>query len=412
MQHDENTQAIRILLAVGNPERERQLLGVLSEAGMAIAGRALDGPSLAQRAAETGVDVAVASTNLHRLGRDTLMAVREARVPLVLLVGADEAPKYEGLAYLLPDRADGSQVVAAIEEASRRGAVAHTTPRNGLSSTEAEDDESRAGPEVVTLVSGKGAPGTTTVAIGLAAALTKAGKKVLLVDGDLRGGAIGPYLDLDPRRGLVGLTAITGDGSVNLATELQDGPGFPVLVGLERPEMGERLQFARIAPALQGVGRGFDAVLIDAGETIAGRASQAQNALVRLADRVFAVTTADLLGLWNTRACLRYVHESIGAPARSVSLVINRHTGRDLYGASEVERALGAAVLAVIPEEQKAARRAVTENVPITAFSGAAARELRALSLRLAALAGPVERELVGSQVGRRWWRRTVEAGN
>ena len=65
---------------------------------------------------------------------------------------------------------------------------------------------------VIAVVSGKGAPGKTTVAIGLAAALGERGRRVVLVDADLRGGNVGAYLDLDPRRGLFGL-AYGADGA-------------------------------------------------------------------------------------------------------------------------------------------------------------------------------------------------------
>ena len=70
-------------------------------------------------------------------------------------------------------------------------------------------------------------------------------------------------------------------------------------------------------------------------------------------------------------------------------------------GPGEVERALGAPVLAALSEDRKAARRAVGEQVPLTAVGGDAARELRRLASRLIAREAPV----ASGAGGRRRWR-------
>jgi len=46
---DASDRPPRVLLAIGNPERERQLLTALREGGWTVAGRCLDGPSLLQQ---------------------------------------------------------------------------------------------------------------------------------------------------------------------------------------------------------------------------------------------------------------------------------------------------------------------------------------------------------------------------
>ncbi len=95
----------RVLLAIGNPERERQLLTAMRDGGCAVAGRCLDGPSLVQLAAAGNVDVVLAAAGLHRLTVESFVAVRDAGVPMVLLAGPAEADAYDGLFV----RAPGSQ---------------------------------------------------------------------------------------------------------------------------------------------------------------------------------------------------------------------------------------------------------------------------------------------------------------
>jgi len=407
---DANDRPPRVLLAIGNPERERRLLTALREGGCSIAGRCLDGPSLVQQAVVGNTDVVLASAGLHRLTGESLIAVREAGVPMVLLAGAGEADAYDGLSYVLPAASDAPVVIAALHEAIRRGAVASQAIADNPSTPERAAHGYRGNSEVIVLVSGKGAPGTTTVAIGLAAALGARGRNVLLIDGDLRGGSIGPYLDLDPRRGLSGLSVGPTDRPEGVLDELQDGPGFLILTGIERPEAQERVTPARIAGTVSALHEHFDAIFIDAGETISGVTSAVGAAFLRSAERILLVTTADLHGLWHARAALRFVTESLGVPPEAVSAVINRRNGSGEYGAPEVERALGIRVVAAIPEDLRAARRARADQAPITATGGKAARALAELASRLAG-AAEMEKQPDAEEASawRRWRRQPAE---
>ncbi len=407
---DASDRPPRVLLAIGNPERERQLLTALRDGGWTIAGRCLDGPSLVKQAIAGDVDVVLASAGLHRLTDETFIAVRQVGVPMVLLAGPAEAETYDGLSYVLPAASDGPVILAALHEAIRRGAVVSQVAADGLSVPERAEHGYQGNGEVIALVSGKGAPGTTTVAIGLAAALSRGKRSVVLVDGDLRGGAVGPYLDLDPRRGLSGLGAGPSDRAEHVLDELQDGPGFSILTGIERPEARERLAAERVAGAVSALQERFDVVLIDGGETLSGVTSAVGAAFLRSAERIVLVTTADLLGLWNARASLRFVTESLGVPPEATSAVVNRRTGRDQYGPHEVERALGIRVVAAIPEDPRTARRARTDQTPITAAGGKAAHALAELASRLAG-AGDVESQSTAEEASapRRWRRQPAE---
>ncbi len=230
---------------------------------------------------------------------------------------------------MLPAASEGQVIIAALHEAIRRGAVVSKAAAGGIATPERTVQGFQGNGEVIALVSGKGAPGTTTVAIGLAAALAGGKRSVVLVDADLRGGAVGPYLDLDPRRGLSGLSAGPADRSEGVLDELQDGPGFSILTGIERPEAQERLAAERIAGAVSALQERFDVVLIDGGETLSGVTSAVGATFLRPAERVLLVTTADLLGLWNARTSLRFITESLGVPAEAISAVINRRDAHE-----------------------------------------------------------------------------------
>lgn len=381
---------LRVLLAVGNPERERRLRDALSAAGVAIAGRCLDGPSLADRASGLDFDVALASSDLHRLSAATLSAIREARLPVVLLARAGDVDRLNGLAHLLPADADPAEIARALNEAWSRGANYPVAPAQVAA---ARHDDAGPGPSaagdgpgnVVAVVSGKGAPGVTTVAIALAAALGERRRRAALVDADLRGGNVAAYLDLDPRRGLLALVygADSGSLGIRLDDELQDAPGFSALAGIERSESRSQISSELMSGVLAVLRSRYEYVVADLGEVIPGVSSPAGDTVLRSNGAVLLVTRGDLVSLWNARACLRHLQEGLGLPTEGIGIVLNRREKRDQYRHSDVERALGAPVLGVVPEDRRAALAAIERQLPLTAASGPAARELRSLAARL-----------------------------
>ncbi len=388
-------------MAVGNPERERRLRDALSAEGLVVAERCLDGPSLAERAQAFDADVALASTDLHRLSTATLLAIRGGRLPVVLLAEPTDVAKYAGLAHLVPGGCSGPEVTDALRRAVERGAVYGASPGADGRPTEEKASENGGGASgrVIALLSGKGAPGVTTVAIGLAAALSERGRRVVLVDADVRGGNVGPYLDLDPRRGLVGLAFGRNGASVAgpVEEELQEGPGFMVLAGVERPESGLSVSAELVTAAVTTLRETFDDVLVDVGEVVAGASSAISDAILRAADRLLVLVGADLVALWNARAVLRYLREGLGVAPEAVGVVLNRREGREHYAAEEVERALDLPVLALLPEDRRAVRRAVADQVPVTVAGGPVARQVRRLATLLLAEGVTQERAVTHS---------------
>ncbi len=238
----------------------------------------------------------------------------------------------------------------------------------------------RRGGRVVAVTSGKGAPGKTTIAIALAALLGEHGAGVVLLDADLRGGNVAPYLDLDPRRGLVGLAAAGG----RLDRELQEGPGCSVLAGVERPELAAGLAGGALSGVISALRERFVTVVVDLG-------APPPAGLLRAADELLLVTGPDLVSIWNARTALPAIREDAGSAVPRA--VVNRREGREHYPAGEVGRALGMAVLGVVREERESARRAVARQIPLSAAGGKVTLDLRALAgaLAPAAAAAPAE---------------------
>ncbi len=375
----------RVLLAAGSRELERRLSRELAQAGIAIGGRCLDGPSLLERASQPGFDVVLAAAELHRLSDGVLAALRERGLPVVLLAAdAADAARLAGLGRVLPAASPGAIVAAALRQAAASGArpagpvdaagSAGAPPAALPPAAERDVPAPRAqrpGGRVVAVTSGKGAPGKTTIAISLAALLGESGTDVVLLDADLRGGNVAPYLDLDPRRGLVGLAAAGG----RLDRELQEGPGCSVLAGVERPELAAGLAGGALSGVLAALRERFETVVVDLG-------APPDAGLLRAADELLLVTGPDLVSIWNARTALPAIREDTGSALPRA--VVNRREGREHYPAGEVGRALGMAVLGVVREERESARRAVSRQIPLSAAGGKVTLDLRALAGALA----------------------------
>ena len=92
---------------------------------------------------------------------------------------------------------------------------------------------------MVAVWGGAGAPGRTTVAVHLAVEAARAGRPVLLVDGDAWSASIAQLLDLDEAPSVTQAARLAGDGwREPLERCLQPGPsGCAVLAGLARSEL-------------------------------------------------------------------------------------------------------------------------------------------------------------------------------
>jgi MinD-like ATPase involved in chromosome partitioning or flagellar assembly len=393
-------QARRVLLGVADSRRERELRDGLTAAGLVIVERCLDGPSVAERALRYDSDVALVASDLHQLSVATLGSLREARVPVVMLADSSDHERFQEYAHLISSRSSPAEALDAVRRALELGVSYASAPAEPLDSGSGSGDSRWHGDgKVLALVAGKGAPGVTTVAIGLAAALSDAGRDVVLVDADVRAGNAVSYLDLNPAHGILGLAASRHDGSgLPLEDELQDGPGFRVLAGLERPENHGALRPELAVSMLVALREQAGVVLVDAGQITAATLSPFTEALLRQADGVLLVCTSDLTGAWNARCCLRHLVEGMALPLGGVALVINRHERGGQYDAAEMTSALGTEVLGVVPEDRTAARRAAASQVPITAAGGRVRRSFHDLAAGLSGQARPAPRSAM-----RRW---------
>jgi Mrp family chromosome partitioning ATPase len=240
---------------------------------------------------------------------------------------------------------------------------------------------------LVVVTGGKGGPGATTLAVGLAGAWAAAGRSVLLVDLDPAGGDVAAHLPVpDVRRGvapLLGLPAGQLNPAAVRAESSEVGWGLWVLVGLPGPDTGGLLHpdaTLALLRAARGV-RGVELLVVDPGRLLPGSVAAGT---LRLAEVRVLAARADLPGaLAAQRALAATPHTHAMAV---VAVAVQRAPD-----AAELAHALGRPLAGIIPDDPRAVRRGLQTGQPPT--SGRLGRAYAGLAARL---------HPVGGRAGRR----------
>lgn len=197
-------------------------------------------------------------------------------------------------------------------------------------------------PRVIVVWGPAGAPGRTTIAIGLAAELAARGHAVALIDADTYGGTVAPALGLlDEAPGFAAACRLAGAETLTMAeldrisqiAASDGGAGFAVLTGIGRPHRWPELSSGRVTAVLDRCRRWREVIVVDVGfnlesdeevssDLAAPRRNAATVAALRAADEVVAVGAGDPIGL----ARLLRAHGDLleVAEAARVRVVVNR----------------------------------------------------------------------------------------
>ena len=261
-----------------------------------------------------------------------------------------------------------------------------------------------------------GAPGRTTVAVGLADELARLDRTALLVDADVYGGVVAPMLGLlDESPGLaaacraVGSTRLDPPGLAGLAWQL--GPGLRVLTGIPRAERWPELRSAGVEAVIAAARGLAEFTVLDVGfaletdeelsyDTLAPRRNGATLACLEAADVVIAVGSADPIGLQRLIRGLTELRDAeVGAP---VWVVLNRVRDAVVPGKPEVElaaalqRFAGRSPAAFLPYDREALDAAMASGKTL-----AEAKPNSRLRRRLVELASALAGLAVAEHAGR-----------
>lgn len=367
---------VPVLTAVTDSTWEADLVSALErqDLGVLVVRRCVDVADLLAVAAAGTARAALLSADLRRLDGDALGRLTAARVAVVGLVPpGDEAAERRlrqlGVVHVLAADAGAERISAAVHAAVTApgadpvGLGAPADPRAALpdlppgepgsAAADGPEPEGPGGPDgrVVAVWGPTGAPGRTTLAVGVASELARFGTETLLVDADVYGGVVGQLLGLlDESPGLAAAARLANSGRLDVAALAGHArtvaPHLRVLSGIARAERWTELRPGAVEAVLTLARRLAGVTVVDTGfaleqdeelayDTTAPRRNGATLATLEAADVVLAVGAADPIGL---RRLVRGLGELRAlVPDASVQVVVNRVRKGAVPGAAEQE---------------------------------------------------------------------------
>lgn len=357
---------VTVLLAAGGEGWEASALRLLSGGETVVLKRCVDLSDLIASAATGQADVAVIAGGLSGLDADAVMQLLREDVRCVA-VGHDEQGLVRIGVMAVVAEADLASLPVAVTSAGTRELPADPEP-----SRETSLEVTGLRGRVIAVHGPAGAPGRTTLAIGLAAEHAHRGAPTVLVDADPHGGAVAQHLGvLDEVSGLLAAARLVNAGALDTATFARCrrvvSDRFEVLTGLPRPD---RWVEARpgVLHAVVDRAREVGDVIVDTGFSLEDDAdldrfiSRNQLTLdaVAAADHVVVVGSAEPTGLARLARTLVELRDTATVP---VTVVVNRMrdslgwSRRDIVGM--VEGYVRASGVHFLPEDRPTTDRAL-----------------------------------------------------
>lgn len=359
--------ATRILPAVGDPDAVRSLTTLLSQlpeaepvAPVTDSTQLVD--TLARLAAESVDELPEVVIVHERIGPvPALELIREValRFPAVgvILVTSDPGP---GLFQAAMDHGARGLVALPLgyeELASRVQAVAQWLAGVRRHLGGAVDVFTGTGGTVVTVSGAKGGVGATLTAVQLALAAQASGRSTALLDMDLQTGDVASYLDVQFRRSVADLAAITDLSPRVLADAVfRHDSGLALLLAPGEGERGEEIT-DRAARQIVGALRSrYEVVVVDCGAQLGGAGAAA----VESADTALLVTTPDVVAVRGAKRAVRMWERLQIRKAAETTVVVNRHTRGTEIQPPLIQKITGTAIAATtVPANFKELQGAV-----------------------------------------------------
>lgn len=369
-------ERVCVLVAAAGEPWETDALGVMAAPDLVVLKRCVDLPDLLASAATGQAHVAVLAGSLVGLDADSVTELLRHDVRSLAVGGDAEVLARMGvLATVAPDEV--TELAAVVRRTSSREVVADPAPN-----TEPVLPDSGAGGRIIAVHGPTGAPGRTTVALGVAAARAHGGARsgtaegvaTVLIDADPYGGSLAQHLGvLDEVSGLLAAARLVNAGALDAESfarcRRSVAPRLDLLTGLPRADRWVEVRAGGIVAMLERSAQIGD-VVVDTGFSLEegewGRSTGRNQLTLDVlgeADEVLVVGSAEPTGL---ARLARTLVDLDGVTAAPVRVVVNRMrdtlgwSRRDITGMVEgYTRPLGVHFL---PEDRTAVDRALVSG--------------------------------------------------
>lgn len=216
--------------------------------------------------------------------------------------------------------------------------------------------------EVIAVLSASGGTGCSTLAVNLAAELSRRSQTCALLDLKLETGDLAPLLDLKPTYSIADLCQNIDrlDQSLLQGSMVPHECGIQLLAAPARVSDQPFVTEEGICQILSMACCHFPFVVADLGNSF--RADRSR--VLLQADVIVLVLTLGFTCLRNTRNALEFLKET-GVPRNRVEMVVNRYGQPSEVSVGQAEEALVVELRQFIPDDSKSINRANNNGVPV-----------------------------------------------
>jgi pilus assembly protein CpaE len=216
--------------------------------------------------------------------------------------------------------------------------------------------------KVITVFSAKGGVGKTTISTNLAVLLARAGHSTCLIDLDLAFGDVAVSLQILPTRTFVDAVPMGGEldpaSLESLLTPYRDG--LMTLIAPLQPTAKDTIPPELVGRVLDMLKQRFDYIVVDTAPAFDDHVLKAFDHT----DLLLLLLTLDVPAVKAAKIALETL-DLINYPRDRVRLILNRADSKVGLGGFEVEKALGAKVMASIPSAREVPA-SINRGEPIT----------------------------------------------
>lgn len=290
-------------------------------------------------------------------------------------VGQDIRSKLPNVHLIMTSSENGSEVVL---RAFRSGAeeylkqpfdsleISNTLERFAIKlQSEAEAEGASSSGRIITVCSGKGGVGATTVAVNVAVGLAtkvKSDKAACLADLDFQYGCVRSVLDIDVpytifdlAKNLKRIDPLFLEGSL-----AKHESGLRVLAEPTTLEEASRIQPSHVDQILDLLVSSFDFLVLDGGRRIDATTSLA----FQKSHLILFVMAMDIPSLQTTHKALE-LFDKLHIPQSKIRLVVNRYVKSRLLKLDAIEKTLGVKPFWTLPEDGPLAAAAMNQGLSV-----------------------------------------------
>jgi septum site-determining protein MinD len=209
---------------------------------------------------------------------------------------------------------------------------------------------------ILSVVSGKGGVGKTTVAINISAVLHRFGRDVVLIDGNVTTPNVCLHLGISPTPTTL-QDVLKGKISLKQAVYLHSSGLKIVPAGISIATIGSKFKKA-LDEVIVGLIGMTEFIIIDSAATLGKEA----RAAIEAGDEVIVVTNPELPAITDA---LKAVELARRSRAEKISTVVNRYSGAKYeLGLKNIQEFLGVPIIGIIPEDI-AVKRSIAMKRPV-----------------------------------------------